>query len=281
LASPGGAGRNKTLGQDSFLQSQVCVPPLEIQTKIAEVLATWDRAILILERLIINGQKRRSALSRKLLAGEIRVSGFQAPWQQTTLGQLGHFRKGKGVARNQVITTGLPCVRYGEIYTHHNDFIRQFYSFISPSVALESERILKGDLLFAISGETAEDIGKCVAFLGDEEAYAGGDIVLFTPNKADPKFLAYLLNSEPIVAQKSRLAQGKSIVHISASNLSGVSFALPELGEQLAVAKILSKLDDGVTNLQKQVELLRQEKSALMQQLLLGKRRVKTQELAA
>jgi type I restriction enzyme S subunit len=282
LASPGGAGRNKTLGQAEFLKIVVRVPPLREQQKIAEILSTWDQAIQALDSLIENAEAERQGLMREVFSGERRLPGFSNKWQPVTLGALGRFYKGKGITRADVAAEGIPCIRYGEIYTHHSDYIRDFHSFITPEIAATSQRIRRGDLLFAGSGETPEEIGKCVAYLNDDEAYAGGDIVIFRPkNSTDSKFLAYLMNHSAISRQKARFAQGNQIVHISASNLSKLSFNLPERPEQRAIAGLFDAVDNRLKNLRQQAQLLRAEKSALMQQLLTGSRRVLAEEVAA
>jgi type I restriction enzyme S subunit len=86
------------------------------------------------------------------------------------LGDVDTFCKGKGIKKDEVVLDGVTCIRYREIYTYHNNYIRRFYSFIPQQVAKKSQRLRKGDLLFAGSGKTGEEIGKCVAFLSDEEA---------------------------------------------------------------------------------------------------------------
>jgi type I restriction enzyme S subunit len=263
---------------DDFSLIPVTVPNLREQTQIANILATWDHAIETIGELVTNAETEKTGLMQKILTGEKRLPGFQGSWHKRVLGNLGSFSKGKGITRDQLVTDGIPCVRYGEIYTHHKDYIRQFYSFISPEIARTSQRIRKGDLLFAGSGETAEEIGKCVAFLGDKEAYAGGDIVIFSPERDDSKFLGYLMNHASIVSQKTRLAQGNAIVHVSASNLSKLRLSLPDPREQQAIVKLFDAVDNTLHNLSNQAHLLRAEKSALMQQLLTGKRRVKNAE---
>lgn len=123
-----------------------------------------------------------------------------------------------------------------------------------------------------------EEIGKCVAYLGDHEAYAGGDIVIFSPTQDSSIFLAYLLNSSPLAAQKSKMGQGNSVVHISASNLAKLNFSIPSRAEQDEIGKLLIEADNSILKMENQATALRQEKSALMQQLLTGKRRVKMDE---
>jgi len=149
-----------------------------------------------------------------------------------------------------------------------------FYSFIPRQVAKQSQRLRKGDLLFAGSGETAEEIGKCVAFLGDEEAYAGGDIVLFTPSDQDAMYLGYLMNHSSISDQKARMGQGDAIVHISAKSLAQLELRLPHLEEQTAIATVLSDMDAELAALDARREKTRALKQGMMHELLTGRIRL-------
>ncbi|MFC1595823.1 restriction endonuclease subunit S, partial [Candidatus Margulisiibacteriota bacterium] len=103
-------------------------------------------------------------------------------WDINTLEKSGIFHKGAGISKSDITREGIPCILYGHIYTLHNFYIKQFFSFINKATSQKSKLIKKGDVLFAGSGETIEEIGKCVAYLNDIEAYAGGDIIIFRPN---------------------------------------------------------------------------------------------------
>jgi type I restriction enzyme S subunit len=140
--------------------------------------------------------------------------------------------------------------------------------------------IRKGDLLFTASGETAEEIGKCVAYVGDEDAYAGGDTLIQSARSNIPEYLGYLLNHTSVVKQRMRLAQGHSIVHISAANLGSIQLTLPENDEQCAIAKVLSNADRSVQNCIQQRDRLVSQRKSLIQQLLTGKRRVTLEDTA-
>ena len=99
-------------------------------------------------------------------------------WDVKPLSDIGVFSKGFGITRDQAHSGNIPCIRYGEIYTSHHNYIRQFYSHISPEIANTATKLKTGDILFAGSGETKEEIGKAVAFVSSEDAYAGGDIII-------------------------------------------------------------------------------------------------------
>ena len=195
-------------------------------------------------------------------------------WYVVSMGSLGAFSKGMGIKKDEAQSGNIPCVRYGEIYTHHNDIVREFNSWISPEVAKTSRRLKKGELLFAGSGETKEEIGKCVAFISEEEAYAGSDVVILTPNKGISKFFGYLFNAPIITKQKANKGQGDAIVHISATALSSIRIPLPTLAEQEAIAEALSDSDALIESLETLLAKKRQVKQGAMSELLTGKRRL-------
>jgi type I restriction enzyme S subunit len=190
------------------------------------------------------------------------------------LGELGRFIKGSGVRRDQAQSGDIPCVRYGEIYTTHHDVIRRFASRISRAVADTATRIQRGDLLFAGSGETKEEIGKCVALADEVEAYAGGDIIILRPQNGDPFFLGYLMNTPQVVRQKANKGQGDAVVHISAAALGAIEMSLPDEKEQDAIASVLSDMDAEIAVLDVRLDKTRAVKQAMMQALLTGRVRL-------
>ena len=64
VASPGGAGRNKTLGQERFLKSKIVLPPIEEQKKIAAILTTQDRVIELKEKRLAEKQRQKKVSLR-------------------------------------------------------------------------------------------------------------------------------------------------------------------------------------------------------------------------
>lgn len=89
----------------------------------------------------------------------------KSKWKEYLLRDIGIFRKGSGISRDESQTGTIPAVRYGEIYTTHHNYVRQYKSHISEEVARRALQVKYGDILFACSGETKEDIAKCVRFL--------------------------------------------------------------------------------------------------------------------
>lgn len=196
-------------------------------------------------------------------------------WETKKLGDLGSFSKGKGISKKELTKTGLPCIRYGEIYTSHDFFIKNFYSFIDNKTAKQSKAIKKNDILFAGSGETLEDIGKSVAYLGEDEAYVGGDIIILSAKGVDVLFLVYLLNSNCIIKQRISLGQGHSVVHIYANYLKELLIPYPSFPEQQKIAQILATWDSAIEKTEQLIAAKEKLKKGLMQQLLSGKNRFK------
>jgi type I restriction enzyme, S subunit len=199
----------------------------------------------------------------------------EAKWLPVRLGSLGEFVKGSGVRKDEADSGSLPCVRYGELYTHHTDVIRSFNSHISPAVARKALRLRFGDVLFAGSGETKEEIGKCAALVHDIEAYAGGDIIVLRQRKADARLLGYLLNTPLVQRQKASKGQGDAVVHISARALGAIEVELPPtLEEQQAIAEALGDADALIEALEALIAKKRAIKQGAMQDLLTGQRRL-------
>ena len=163
------------------------------------------------------------------------------------LGDVATFSKGSGITKAQVVKVGLPCIRYGEIYTRHHFQIDTFYSFINRQHHKKIVYIKNNDLLFAGSGETKGDIGKCVSFNLNVEACAGGDVIICSIDSSNllANFASYYLNT---IGRKSlnRLGQGDAIVHIYSRFLKIVPITLPPLAEQKAIASLLKTWDTAI-----------------------------------
>ena len=249
-------------------------PPVPEQRAIAEALSDVDGLLAALDRLIAKKRDLKQAAMQQLLTGQTRLPGFHGEWEVKRLGELGSLLKGSGVKKDEAQSGHLPCIRYGEIYTRHNDYIKEFQSFVSQKVAATACRLKQGDLLFAGSGETKEEIGKCVAFVFEFEAYAGGDIVILRPQGVDSLFLGFCLNAPPVSRQKASRGQGDAVVHIGAGALADVSLPLPPLPEQTAIAEVLSDMDAELATLEQRREKTRLLKQAMMQELLTGRTRL-------
>jgi type I restriction enzyme, S subunit len=218
LASPGGAGRNKTLGQKELNELKLPLPPFSEQKKIAEILSTWDKAIEKLEKLIELKEKRKKGLMQQLLTGKKRLPGFgklvnndrEVPegWRRIKLGNLGKFSKGNGITKKELVDSGTPCILYGQLYTKYSFTIEDFYSYVDPDTLASPKIVLYGDILFAGSGETSEEIGKSAVLQSNRNALAGGDIIIYSEHEQNPLFMGYLLDSHTELNKKIVMDKG-------------------------------------------------------------------------
>lgn len=253
---------------------KVVLPEMSEQTAIANALSDADALIQSLTRLIAKKRQIKQGAMQTLLNpyenGRLKVG-----WVVKKLGDIGVFTKGSGVRKDEAQSGSLPCIRYGEIYTRHNDYIKKFHSFISNGIAKTAKQLKKGDLLFAGSGETKEEIGKCVAFLNESVAFAGGDIVILSPISIDSLFFGYYLNTNAINKQKASMGQGDAVVHISATALANIDIAVPEeSNEQTRIATILSDMGAEIAALETKLAKYRHIKQGMMQNLLTGRIRL-------
>ncbi|MGQ7244944.1 restriction endonuclease subunit S [Salinicola sp. V024] len=253
---------------------RVPFPCIREQRAIATALSDVDALIESLDRLIVKKRAVKQGAMQQLLTGRKRLPGFELAWETTRLGDLGVFYKGRGIRRDDVSDEGVPCIRYGEIYTRYDNYVTEPESRIPSNIALSAFLLKTGDILFAGSGETAEEIGMCLAYLGETPAFAGGDIVILRPHCGISAYLGHLLNHPSIARQKARLGQGDAVVHISARNLSQIELRLPPEDEQTAIAAVLSDMDAEIEAMESRCDKARQIKQGMMQQLLTGRVRL-------
>ena len=96
-------------------------------------------------------------------------------WTVVQLGRIGVFSKGSGGTKDDEVPDGIPCVRYGDLYTTHKYFINQTRSYVPPAKANSYTPINRGDILFPTSGETIEEIGKSAVNLMHSHIRCGGE----------------------------------------------------------------------------------------------------------
>lgn len=276
-----------SVSRAGFVSTSVAIPPKPEQEKIAEALSDVDELLAAMTTLIEKKRAIKQGTMQELLGMRHdgfgmrnepirRLAGFSGKWVEKRLGNLGKFSKGSGISRAQANTGDIPAVRYGELYTAHQDYIKTFQSFVSEEVARASTRLRRGDIVFACSGETKEEIGKNAAFIGDEVAYAGGDLIIFSPTDGyDSLFLSFELNTPFCALQKAAAGQGDAVVHIRQNALAKLVVCTPPtLAEQKAIAAVLSDMDVEIAALEAKRAKYERIKQGMMQELLTGKVRL-------
>lgn len=196
-------------------------------------------------------------------------------WQEKRVASLGTLFKGLGGSKDEDASEGTPCIRYGDLYTTYGDVISRIRRRVSPELASKYMPIRRGDIVFAASGESVGDIGKCGAVAVDH-AVAGGDTVVLRPHQdMNPAFLAFSLNAVPHRAQISQRSSGTMIVHTSAGKLKNVQLPVPPAAEQEAIVKYLThanaRIDKAIAAKRRLIALLDESRSATIDTLVLGR----------
>jgi type I restriction enzyme S subunit len=281
-----------SLRPEDFKMIYACVPPLPEQSAIVRYLDYIDRRvrryIQAKQKLIELLQEQKQAIIHRAVTRgldpdvPLKPSGVEwlgevpQHWDVRQLGRIGHFSKGSGGTKEDEVTDGVSCIRYGDLYMYYQFFIRKSHSHITPERMPDYTPIQYGDVLFAGSGETIEEIGKSAVNLVESEACCGGDIILFRPAiDVDPGFIGYAADSPQAVYQKSRMGRGITVMHIYADQLKYVWIALPPVAEQSAIARYLNdttaEIDAAIDGVRREIELIREYRTRLIADVVTGK----------
>lgn len=196
-------------------------------------------------------------------------------WSLLRLANVGPLMKANGGNKQDDRDSGIPCIRYGDLYKTYDLLIRYIGKFISPEAETDYTTIQYGDILFAASGETFEEIGKSAVNLTETHACCGGDIIVLRPQrKIDPVFLAYATGSSSAQAQKSLMGKGFTVIHIYADQVRNLVIAAPSEQEQKLIgAKIESetaRIDALIAKVQLSIDLLRKRRTAFITAAVTG-----------
>ena len=171
-----------------------------------------------------------------------------------TLGEIAiDIFRGAGITREQVCETGIPCVRYGEIYTTYGVWFDECVSHTDEALLTSKKYFEHGDILFAITGESVEDIAKSCAYIGYEKCLAGGDIVVLKHNQ-NPKYLSYDLSTTSAQEQKSKGKVKSKVVHSGVPAIKEIVVPLPPLPVQQEIVRILDSFTELTDELNKTLE---------------------------
>lgn len=280
LASPGGAGRNKTLGQKEFSRLEIITPPTAEQTKIAKILSTWDKAIETVEALIENGKKQKKALMQQLLTGKKRFPSFEGSWRESHLSDVAYILVSPVDKKTHEGEQSVLLCNYTDVY--YNPRITMSLKFMQATATkqeISRFSLKKNDVVITKDSETPGDIA-VPAYVSEDldRVVCGYHLAILRPkkDKVDGQFLTHLLSVPKTRHYFFTLATGATRFGLSVGGIQKACFKLPLLEEQRKIALALSAADLEIEDLQKYLVCLRQEKKCLMQELLTGMRCVKT-----
>jgi type I restriction enzyme S subunit len=222
-------------------QIKVPVPPLEVQREIVRILDTFAELEAELEaelgeeleaRMIQYDHYRDELLTFPDTGGVRRVP----------LGELGSFIRGRRFTKKDFVDVGIPCIHYGEIYTHYGAEATTALSHIRTELANQLRFAQPGDVVIAAVGETVKDVAKAVAWMGDEPVAIHDDAFLFRSD-LNPKYVAYAMQTADFHDQKSMYVASAKVKRLSGESLARIAIPVPSMEEQQRVVMILDKFD--------------------------------------
>lgn len=184
-------------------------------------------------------------------------------WTMSELGNEVQFSKGGKLGKSDLQKEGShQCLLYGELYTSYGSIASKIFSRTDTDSDTTSQ---KYDVVMPTSGETAEDIATATCIPFDGILY-GGDLIILRSQTLYGPFLSYQINSS-LKRKISRVAQGKSVVHIGAEKIKPISFSFPCLEEQQKIASFFSTLDQKIELNERKLEALEKLKKGVMQKI--------------
>ncbi|MDX5630656.1 MULTISPECIES: restriction endonuclease subunit S [unclassified Brenneria] len=270
----GTSGSMKNITQNELMSLKVQIPPAKEQKKIAQILSTWDKAIATTEQLLANSQQQKKALMQQLITGKKRFPGFEGEWKKTTLETVADMNSG-GTPKSSIeeyYNGGIPWVSIADMtgkgkWISSTDKTLSKFGLENSSARLYPENTV----LYAMYAS----IGECSIArvpLCSSQAILG----IRPKTELYYEYLYFFLSSlkEKIKLQGQQGTQS----NLNAGMVKSFIIFLPTIEEQRIISAVLNLADQEIETLKQKFNYLKQEKKALMQQLLTGKRRVKTEE---
>lgn len=254
---------------------KIAVPPLAEQRKIAEVLGVWDEAIEKQARLIEKLALRKRGLMQRLLSAKLRLPGFSAPWQKVKLGDICERVTRKNIEDNQNVMT----------ISAQRGFVAQT-DFFNKSVASETLEsyylVFRDEFCYNKSYSNGYPMGAIKRLSEAEKAVVTSLYICFNVKPgtdANIDYLSYYFDNGGLNRGLTKIAneggRAHGLLNVTPKDFFGLSFEIPSLKEQTAIAEVLTAADREIELAKEKLERLRRQKRGLMQQLLTGKKRIK------
>ena len=216
---------------------------LEIQTEIVRILDTFTALTAELTAELSTRKKQYQYYRDKLLSFE----GGEAEW--VPLSELGEFIRGKRFTKADYADEGISVIHYGEIYTQYGVYASHTLSRVRSEMAGSLRYAHPGDVVIAGVGETVEDVGKAVAWLGEEQVAIHDDSYAFR-HTMNPKYISYVMQTNAFIDEKKKYVSLGKMKRLLFQGIGKVKIPVPcpddaqkSMAEQARIVAILDKFD--------------------------------------
>lgn len=230
----------KSITNKRLMDTEVPVPPLEIQEAIVEILDKFTN---------LDAELEAELEARTLQYEYYRDSLFEAlDCPRVPLGSLGTFVRGNGLQKKDLQESGNPVIHYGQVFTRYGLHEDKTLSYANDEVYDKLRKAEKGNLVIATTSENDEDVCKALAWLGETPAGISGDAYIYR-HEMNPKYVSYFFTTHDFQRQKLRHITGTKVRRVSGKNLETIEIPLPSLEEQQRIVDILDRFDTLTTSL--------------------------------
>lgn len=254
------------ISKGNLTKFKITLPPYQEQHRIAQILSTWDKAIVLQQQLIAQKQQNKKAIMKKLLTGEVRFKGFEnSQWRLKSLEEITLFKNGKG-HENVVDEIGNFIIVNSKFISTDGNIIKRTNHNLSP--------LSKNEIVLVMSDiPNGKALAKCF-FIQEDNKYTLNQRIcaLKTKELTDSYFLYFLLNRNQYFLGFNN---GVSQTNLRKDEILECPLMMPSFEEQQKIAFVLKGIDKEIKVLEKDLIAMQKQKQGLMQQLLTGKIRVK------
>lgn len=164
------------------------------------------------------------------------------------MGNFGKLFRGRRFTKSDYASVGISCIHYGEIYTHYGTSADVVISHIRPDIDTQLRFAKSGDVVITDVGETVEDVGKAVAWVGQEDVAIHDHCYAFRHSQ-NPKFLSYYMQTQRFIAEKAKYVARTKVNTLLIDGFSKIAIPIPPLEEQERIVAILDSFDALVNDL--------------------------------
>ncbi|GAA6879003.1 restriction endonuclease subunit S [Helicobacter pylori] len=255
----------------AFKKYKFPIPPLEIQQEIVKILDAFTELNtelntelkarkkqyqyyqnMLLDFNNINSNHKDAKMSAKTYPKRLKSllqTLVPKGVEFRKLGDIGEFTRGNGLLKSDLQDKGRPVVHYGQIHTQYNLSIDKTISYVNDALFHKLKKAKPNDILIATTSENVKDVGKSIAWLGNEEIAFSGDMYSYSTNE-NPKFIIYYFQTWFFQKEKEKKITGTKVMRIHENDLKQITIPIPPLEIQQEIVKILDQFLALTTDLQ-------------------------------
>lgn len=174
------------------------------------------------------------------------------------ISEIGTIYRGVAFSKKDFTETGTPCIHYGQIYTKFGNSAYKTYTYVSEQLSKGKKLAQKGDLVMAVTSENMEDVGKCLAWLGEEDILVSNH-ACYIRHSLNPMYLAYYLQSVHFFNYKKKISKGVKVIDLDLNMFGDMLIPVPPMEIQNRIVEVLDKMTTLTAELEAELEARKQQ----------------------